>query len=74
MNFPVGAFEQTGTSVAADPAARFECGVCWQVYDPTEGDTIWQIPPGTPFAALPAHWTCPNCEAVRSRFLKLGEA
>jgi rubredoxin len=74
VNFPVGAFERTGISVVADPAARFECGVCWRVYDPAEGDSVWQIPPGTPFAALPAHWTCPNCEAVRSRFLKLDAA
>jgi rubredoxin len=74
MNFPSGAFEQTGTSVAADPAARFECGVCWQVYDPAVGDPVRQVPPATPFAELPAHWTCPNCEAARQRFLKLDEA
>jgi rubredoxin len=53
--------------------ARFECGICWQVYDPAEGDAYWQIPPGTPFADLPAHWTCPNCEAGRHKFMKLAD-
>lgn len=73
MNFPAGSFEQTGTSVAAEPMARFECGICWQVYDPAEGDPYWQIPPGTPFADLPTHWTCPNCEAGRHKFMKLAD-
>lgn len=73
MRFPEGAFERSGTAVAADAAARFECGVCWQVYDPAGGDPLHQIPPGTPFAALPAHWACPGCEAERSRFLLLAD-
>lgn len=73
MRFPENAFERTGTVVAADAMARFECGVCWHVYDPAEGDPLWQIPPGTPFAALPGHWTCPNCEAARERFLVLAD-
>ena len=33
---------------------------------PGVGDEVWQIPPGTPFADLPAHWTCPNCSARSS--------
>ena len=36
------------------PATRMECKVCWYVYDPAEGDVVWQIPPGTPFAAAAA--------------------
>lgn len=52
-----------------DPAATLECGVCWYVYDPARGDPVWQIEPGTPFANLPAHWTCPNCAAERAQFL-----
>ena len=52
--------------------ARRECKICWQVYDPAEGDPlVWQIPPGTPFADLPAHWTCPNCSATKDQFLVL---
>ena len=35
------------------PTTRLECKVCWHVYDPAEGDPVWQIPPGTPFTDLP---------------------
>ncbi|MCA3218364.1 MAG: rubredoxin [Burkholderiales bacterium] len=61
-----------------DPAAdalggRFECKVCWTVYDPKLGDPVWQIPPGTPFSALPHHWTCPNCSTEQSGFLALDD-
>ncbi len=54
-----------------DTPARMECGVCWHVYDPAAGDPEWQIAPGTPFAALPSHWTCPNCSAERHKFMVL---
>jgi rubredoxin len=54
--------------------ARLECKICWQVYDPAEGDpVVWQIPPGTPFSALPPHWTCPNCAATKDQFLVLAD-
>lgn len=52
---------------------RYECGVCWWVFDPAEGDPVWQIPPGTAFADLPAHWTCPVCSAERGRFMACDE-
>jgi rubredoxin len=55
------------------PTTRLECGVCWTVYDPAAGDEVWQIPPGTPFAELPPHWTCPNCAAEKTRFLVLDD-
>jgi rubredoxin len=55
------------------PATRMECKVCWYVYDPAAGDPVWQVEPGTPFAALPEHWTCPNCAAERDKFLVLGD-
>jgi len=57
--------------VAVAPTTRFECKVCWSVYDPALGDEVWQIPPGTPFADLPPHWTCPNCSAEKPGFLVL---
>lgn len=56
---------------APPPAAAYECGVCWSVYDPALGDPYAQIPPGTPFASLPVHWRCPNCEAPKERFMAL---
>jgi rubredoxin len=56
-----------------DDQARMECGVCWHVYDPAKGDEVWQIPPGTPFSALPEDWRCPNCDAAPARFMRLGD-
>jgi rubredoxin len=65
----------TGESGPADrdapPATAYECGICWTVYDPAIGDPYVQAPPGTPFALLPAHWHCPNCEAPKARFMAL---
>ena len=55
------------------PTTRLECGICWTVYDPAAGDEVWQIPPGTPFADLPPHWTCPNCSAEKKSFLVLDD-
>lgn len=50
---------------------RLECKICWWVYDPAEGDPQWQIPPGTPFSALPAHWRCPQCDGDAEQFMVL---
>jgi rubredoxin len=58
---------------APSPSARRECKVCWHVYDPALGDPIWQIPPGTPFVALPDHWTCPVCSTTKDGFLLLSD-
>ncbi len=63
----------TSPDRGAPPGARMECRICWYVYDPAVGDPVWQIEPGTPFAALPAHWSCPNCEAERDKFLVLDD-
>ena len=52
---------------------RLECKICWTVYDPALGDEVWQIPPGTPFYDLPAHWTCPNCSCEKQHFLVLDD-
>ena len=46
-----------------------ECGICWYVYDPGEGDPMWQVPPGTPFEELPEHWSCPRCAGEKTRFM-----
>ena len=54
-----------------DARARLECKVCWYVYDPAVGDPVWQIAPGTPFAELPPHWSCPGCATEKSGFLLL---
>ncbi len=66
-------FENFGRKRDVEDRARMECGVCWHVYDPAQGDPIWQIPPGTPFSALPEDWRCPNCDAAQQRFMRLGD-
>ncbi len=53
--------------------SRLECRICWYVYDPAQGDEVDQIPPGTPFSALPDHWRCPQCDAEMSKFLVLDD-
>ena len=64
--------ERLAQDTAATAGERRECKICWRVYDPAEGDPlVWQIPPGTPFADLPQHWTCPNCSATKDQFLVL---
>jgi rubredoxin len=53
------------------PGTRMECKVCWYVYEPAIGDEVWQIPAGTPWSGLPAHWSCPNCATPKQQFLAL---
>lgn len=61
------------TASRIDATTRLECRICWYIYDPAEGDTVEQIPPGTAFADLPDHWRCPQCDATRDMFLPLVE-
>jgi len=58
---------------AATKTGRRECRICWTVYDPAQGDPVWQVEPGTPFEDLPPHWSCPNCSAEQSLFLPLDD-
>jgi rubredoxin len=68
-------FEGTylGDDAKLGPGTRLECKICWYVYDPAAGDPVWQIPPGTPFTALPEHWACPNCAGDRRQFMVLAD-
>ncbi|MHB9119315.1 MAG: rubredoxin [Burkholderiales bacterium] len=50
---------------------RLECKICWYVYDPAEGDEVWQIPPGVSFGELPPHWCCPVCDGGKEQFLTM---
>ena len=63
--------EGCGDAARLGDASRFECRICWYVYDPAEGDVVWQISAGTAFSQLPTHWTCPNCSATKDQFLVL---
>ncbi len=49
---------------------RYVCKVCGYIYDPEKGDPDGNIPPGTPFQDLPAHWVCPVCGASKGDFEK----
>ncbi|ABW68456.1 MAG: rubredoxin [Thermodesulfobacteriota bacterium] len=49
---------------------KYVCEVCGYVYDPAEGDSENNIPPGTAFADLPADWECPVCGASKDDFVK----
>jgi rubredoxin len=70
----MSSFENFDRPVARDPSDRMECGVCWVVYDPAEGDSVRQIPSGTPWSELPEDWRCPNCDAPQTRFMRFGDA
>ena len=74
MSEPVDATHAlAGWQATIGPTTRLECKVCWTVYDPAQGDAVWQIPPGTPFTELPPHWTCPNCACEKQDFLALDD-
>mgnify|MGYP000850944448 FL=1 len=47
---------------------KYVCGICGYVYDPAQGDPDNNVPKGTPFAELPADWTCPVCGAGKEEF------
>jgi rubredoxin len=66
-----GMFENShdGDARHLHPDDKLECGICWWVYDPAVGDAAGGIPPGTPFPALPEHWECPECGALRHKFM-----
>ena len=66
-------FESPDAALDLVPWSRLECRICWHVYDPAEGDPVWQIEQGTPFSALPEHWSCPNCAATKDQFLVLSD-
>ncbi len=69
MNMFEGSFLGDGERIGDDTV--MECGVCWWVYDPSEGDEVWQVPPGTAFTDLPDHWRCPHCDAAQHQFMVL---
>ncbi len=69
----MSSFENFGKPADLSAEDKAECGICWYVYDPAEGDPVWPVPPGTPFAALPEDWRCPNCDAPQLKFMRLGD-
>lgn len=45
---------------------KYRCPCCGYVYDEHKGDPYDGYPPGTPWAALPDSWQCPDC-SVREK-------
>lgn len=60
-----------GDNNALRTHSRLECKTCWWVYDPAQGDPVWNVPHGTPFGDLPGHWRCPICDGPRDQFMLL---
>jgi rubredoxin len=69
----MSSFENFGKGEDWKPDDRAECGICWHVYDPAEGDPVWPVAAGTSFADLPDDWRCPNCDAPQAKFMRLGD-
>ncbi|MCH8078000.1 MAG: rubredoxin [SAR324 cluster bacterium] len=47
---------------------KYVCIVCGYVYDPAVGMPEDGIAPGTPFAAIPDDWECPDCGVSKADF------
>jgi GntR family transcriptional regulator/MocR family aminotransferase len=69
-SFPVGT-----SSVLRAPAdlrrstrQLFMCGGCYFIYEQSAGLPDQSIAAGTPFAAIPANWRCPDCGTEKSTF------
>jgi rubredoxin len=69
--FFAGAYGGDAAHLPVD--AKLECKICWHVSAPAAGDAVWQVPPGTAFADLPDHWSCPQCGAPKQGFLVLDD-
>jgi len=73
---PVFAPTTSAATHAARPAAGhrppsrqlFICGGCYFIYDPSAGLPEQSIPSGTPFAAIPSNWRCPDCGTDKTTF------
>ena len=61
---------QVARAPAPRPAGRqtFMCGGCYFIYDQAAGSPDQMVEPGTPFAAIPAHWRCPDCGTDKATF------
>ncbi len=71
---PKNAPTYRGDSAPGEETApgRFKCSVCGYLYDPSVGDPVAHIPPGTSFEDLPSDWTCPLCGATKEDFAAVG--
>jgi GntR family transcriptional regulator/MocR family aminotransferase len=54
--------------VPVDRARSFICRGCYFIYEEEKGLPAQSIPPGTPFASIPATWRCPDCGTDKATF------
>ena len=59
--------------MSEEKLSRYESPCEKYVYNPEEGDHERNIPPGTPFEALPDDWCCPLCGAEKEFFEEVEE-
>jgi GntR family transcriptional regulator/MocR family aminotransferase len=65
-----------GRSSVVEPSASmlqsnpqlFMCGGCYFIYEQSAGLPDQSIAAGTPFAAIPVNWRCPDCGTEKSTF------
>ena len=46
------------------------CSGCGYEYDPTQGDPVGGVAPGTLFPRLPEDWSCPRCAERKEHFVE----
>jgi GntR family transcriptional regulator/MocR family aminotransferase len=65
-----GRAAQAGAGAGAfDPSAhRFICSGCYFIYDDRLGLPAQGVAPGTPVAAFPDAWRCPDCGSPKTTF------
>lgn len=47
---------------------KYVCELCGKIYDEAVGDPRRGIAPGTVFAQLSAHYTCPDCGSEKEAY------
>ncbi len=62
------AAEVAPAAVVAGVFRRFICRGCYFIYEEGHGLPQQSIAPGTPFAAIPASWRCPDCGTEKTTF------
>ncbi|WP_338868384.1 rubredoxin domain-containing protein [Spirosoma sp. SC4-14] len=53
------------------PVRVLQCPHCFTVYDEQYGDSLNDIPAGTPFQKLPSDYTCPTCDTPKAEMREM---
>jgi GntR family transcriptional regulator / MocR family aminotransferase len=65
---PVHAMAHAAASLNNGAQRRFICRGCYYIYGEADGLPQQSITPGTPFAAIPPTWRCPDCGTEKTSF------